>query len=508
MDRLRAVARRVRRGAVGFLQHQRRDLAPEHVGDLDDDSALRVYGHTRFEKPLDDRQHQVVDGRLAVVGIEGNPQTIVGLHESRERQLAELLPELADDGIALLELQEIRARALADAGVLLALLVGAHVELDEIVDRPLAQLRLVAPLLPRIDHEAELRAPVADEVTAHDPVAHELQHPREIRADVRGAQVAEVEGLGDVRRGELDDGRLPVAQIPAAIRLRLRQHFADHAPRGLRAVQVEVQVRALGQRLLYQRIRRDSPRQTFRDGLRRRPLLLRELEAGKGKVAEREVRGLGEELRHLGRAGRRVLQRGAQGARDVVGKGHCGILTEHRRADHELANCRQTGRELLNPGRTRARFGCLRMVKPINVAPPGRDIPRIVARDAPRFMKPALWVPLLAYAAASLLHHVHNAAFIGDYPNMPAGLSPAGVYAAWLGVTAVGAGGYMLLRRGYRRAGLAALMVYAALGLDGLAHYVLAPLSAHALTMNVTIWLEVGTAVTLLAALAHQLRRS
>jgi hypothetical protein len=44
----------------------------------------------------------------------------------------------------------------------------------------------------------------------------------------------------------------------------------------------------------------------------------------------------------------------------------------------------------------------------------------------------------LAYAAASLFHHVHNAAFLGDYPNMPAWLTPAGVYAAWLGVTAVG----------------------------------------------------------------------
>jgi hypothetical protein len=30
---------------------------------------------------------------------------------------------------------------------------------------------------------------------------------------------------------------------------------------------------------------------------------------------------------------------------------------------------------------------------------------------------------LLACAAASLLHHVHNAEFLQDYPNLPASLS-------------------------------------------------------------------------------------
>jgi hypothetical protein len=30
-----------------------------------------------------------------------------------------------------------------------------------------------------------------------------------------------------------------------------------------------------------------------------------------------------------------------------------------------------------------------------------------------------LLFPLLAYAMANLLHHVHNAVFLVDYPNMP-----------------------------------------------------------------------------------------
>jgi hypothetical protein len=112
----------------------------------------------------------------------------------------------------------------------------------------------------------------------------------------------------------------------------------------------------------------------------------------------------------------------------------------------------------------------------------------------------ALLAFLLTYGMASLLHHVHNATFLDEYPNMPAWLTPAGVYAAWFAVTLVGLIGYFLVRRGYRLAGLAALAIYGALGLDGLGHYRLAPLSAHTLTMNLTIWLEGATGVLLAIA--------
>ncbi len=110
---------------------------------------------------------------------------------------------------------------------------------------------------------------------------------------------------------------------------------------------------------------------------------------------------------------------------------------------------------------------------------------------------------VLAYAAASLAHHVHNAAYLADYPNMPAWLTPAGVFAAWAGVTAVGVAGWLLVRRGYRIAGIGALALYAALGLYGLAHYGVAPPSAHTAGMNLTIWLEVATATLVLIAIAR-----
>jgi hypothetical protein len=119
---------------------------------------------------------------------------------------------------------------------------------------------------------------------------------------------------------------------------------------------------------------------------------------------------------------------------------------------------------------------------------------------------------LLAYGAASLFHYAHNAVFLDAYPNMPAWLSLARVYAAWLCVTGIGLFGYLLVRRGYRLAGLVVIAVYGALGLDGLGHYGLAPRSAHTFTMNLTIWLEAVTAVLLLVTVAglvvRQLRRA
>ncbi len=108
---------------------------------------------------------------------------------------------------------------------------------------------------------------------------------------------------------------------------------------------------------------------------------------------------------------------------------------------------------------------------------------------------------VLLYAAASLLHHVHNAEFLSHYPNMPAWLTRAKVYAAWLAVSAIGAAGWLLLLHSrFRFTGLAVLGVYGCLGFAGLDHYAVAPLSAHTATMNLTIGLEVATAAMLVVA--------
>lgn len=114
--------------------------------------------------------------------------------------------------------------------------------------------------------------------------------------------------------------------------------------------------------------------------------------------------------------------------------------------------------------------------------------------DMPRSVPRTLLISLLAYLAASLFHFAHNAEFLGNYPHMPPWISRADVYAAWIAITAVGVVGYVLFSCEYRKVGLLALAVYAAFGFDGLAHYSLAPMSGHTVTMNLTIWLETATA--------------
>jgi hypothetical protein len=121
-----------------------------------------------------------------------------------------------------------------------------------------------------------------------------------------------------------------------------------------------------------------------------------------------------------------------------------------------------------------------------------------------RVTLPKHLIALLAlYCAASLVHFVHNAQFLADYPNMPAWLSPLQVMGAWLGVTAVGVLGWLVTRTRWPLAGLLLIAAYAGLGFDGLAHYTLAPMAAHSLAMNLTIWSEVVAAALLLVATAR-----
>ena len=110
-------------------------------------------------------------------------------------------------------------------------------------------------------------------------------------------------------------------------------------------------------------------------------------------------------------------------------------------------------------------------------------------------------VLLLVHAAASLVHFVHNATFLADYPNMPEWISPGVVYGVWLAEAAIGAVGAILLLRG-RTIGLLLIAIYAVLGFGGLDHYTLAPMSAHTLAMNATIWLETATGALLLGFVA------
>lgn len=108
----------------------------------------------------------------------------------------------------------------------------------------------------------------------------------------------------------------------------------------------------------------------------------------------------------------------------------------------------------------------------------------------------------LLYAVASLIHFAHNAEYLSAYPNLPAWLTQYTVYGAWLCITALGALGYLLHRRGKTVLGLLLIGVYAAIGLDGLLHYGRAPFARHTAAMNATILFEAAAAACLLLTVA------
>jgi hypothetical protein len=103
-----------------------------------------------------------------------------------------------------------------------------------------------------------------------------------------------------------------------------------------------------------------------------------------------------------------------------------------------------------------------------------------------------------AYFLTSLGHFSHNAEFICEYPNLPAWLTRAQVYAVWAAITSVGVTGLLLMRKKFTATGLLLMAVYAALGFDGLGHYAVAPMELHPLVANVTILSEVVAAALLL----------
>ena len=107
---------------------------------------------------------------------------------------------------------------------------------------------------------------------------------------------------------------------------------------------------------------------------------------------------------------------------------------------------------------------------------------------------------LALYCAASLTHFVHNAEYIGFYPNMPTWITQRTVYLAWLIVTSVGVLALSCCAIGWRTVGALMLMLYGATGFDGLGHYALALCSQHTLAQNVTIWFEVMTGALLMTA--------
>ncbi len=107
---------------------------------------------------------------------------------------------------------------------------------------------------------------------------------------------------------------------------------------------------------------------------------------------------------------------------------------------------------------------------------------------------------LLLYVAASLLHFSHNAEYLISYPNLPHWITRTDIYLIWLAASVLGGLGFLLYRKRQSAIGLAALALYATLGLGGLLHYTRAPLAAHSAMMNFSILFESVAATALLGA--------
>lgn len=120
------------------------------------------------------------------------------------------------------------------------------------------------------------------------------------------------------------------------------------------------------------------------------------------------------------------------------------------------------------------------------------------AARRPKKLPTVLLVLTAAYFLTSLGHFSYNAEFICEYPNLPAWLTRAQVYAVWAAISSVGVVGLLFMRKKYMATGLLLVAIYAALGFDGLGHYALAPIEFHPLMANVTILSEVVTAALLL----------
>jgi hypothetical protein len=110
---------------------------------------------------------------------------------------------------------------------------------------------------------------------------------------------------------------------------------------------------------------------------------------------------------------------------------------------------------------------------------------------------------MVVYGVTSLMHFAHNAVYLREYPRMPPWLTASGVWAAFVALTAIGVLGYCVYRFRSRTVGVLLIAAYAVLGFGGLDHYVVAPVAAHSIVMNLTIAMEAAAAAALLVYLAR-----
>ena len=102
--------------------------------------------------------------------------------------------------------------------------------------------------------------------------------------------------------------------------------------------------------------------------------------------------------------------------------------------------------------------------------------------------------------ASSLVHYTDNYLAFDRFPQGDGPeLTDDMIWIAWVVLTAFGAAGYVLYRRGEIRRGSALLAVYSVSGLIGLAHYTAPGMSNLAWWRHVHIWVDIVCGVAVLA---------
>ena len=207
----RQVGRAVQHGAVGFLQHQRRDrFLVVRIVDFHDQGAPAFPGVSLRLQAFYQAMKPVLGIALSEPQVEMDIQQFVALPEVVDGHITEMLPQRAVTRPAGLEFHRGLTGGLGEFRVAFFSLAGLGIQLLQVTDghrglfgiQPriagveIGQVGLAVP--ETLDDETHLQPPVAQVHVADHIVAQKTADPHDALADDGGPEMADVERLGHV----------------------------------------------------------------------------------------------------------------------------------------------------------------------------------------------------------------------------------------------------------------------------------------------------------------------
>ena len=133
-------------------------------------------------------------------------------------------------GIARLELHEFLAGGAFDVFIRLFKTGHLTVKAHQFGNRVFFQILAVQEMLPAVNDLSKLRAPVADVVVGRDIMPEKSCDPCEAVAENRAPDMADMHGLGDIRRAEIEKDFFRArcwTHSKAGIRGQMREGFGE-----------------------------------------------------------------------------------------------------------------------------------------------------------------------------------------------------------------------------------------------------------------------------------------